>query len=182
MSDQPELPGRVYHLRTRLLPFEPPRVVNLTRPPSKPLATVHALPSRHHPDELLLTGAITLDYAWAAHQRVYGARGGVSFRRVLSGALRGSAEELLKARRHAQALPDRADWMETLQYAGRAVLQVFESITTYVPLDDHDCDCTCVHEDGHSPFVTLPEAWRAVRVGALLVDLARGRAVRVRLA
>lgn len=183
--DDSDLGGRVYHLRPRLLSLEPPagRVVPFSRNRPRALASVHVLPLKESGDERRLSARSQLEWAWAAHQRVYGEKDLLSFRRVISGAEKGIAFNLFGARVAAQALPDCEEWMESLQVDGRTVLQVFEAERRVTPAPDgHDCDCTCEGGEGHAHWELLPEDWRPVRVGALLQRLIRGELVRVRLA
>lgn len=149
------------------------------------LATVHVLAQQRMRNvaERELDARSVLDWAWAAHQRMFGAADRISYRRVVTGAERATPGELFSSRVAVRALPDCEEWLETLQHEGRTLLEVFESATSFTPAPDgHDCDCTCEGGPSHARWELLPAQWRPVRPGALLQKLARGFTVKVRLA
>jgi hypothetical protein len=122
-----------------------------------------------------------MEYAWAAHQRVF-APGKGSFLRTLTGCAVGAARALLEERRLARATREREDFLEALQWCGRVIAEVFvPNARRLTGKSDHDCDCTCAGEEGHAQWTVGPPAWQSADIGPLLLRLASGERVRVRL-
>ena len=122
-----------------------------------------------------------LEFAWAAHERVSSPRGGSALRTV-TGTAAGVARELLQTRRRARGTPEVEDFLEALQWRGRVIAEVFLPEARRLAAEsDHDCDCTCAGDEGHVRWTVGAPAWRAADAGSLLLRLACGERVRVRL-
>jgi hypothetical protein len=123
----------------------------------------------------------SLEYAWAAHRRVLPPGGG-SVLRALSGSAVGTACALLEERRRARTTPAVEEFLEVLQRSGRAIAAMFLPDARRLSGEpDHDCDCTCAGEEGHARWMVGEPAWLSAEIGPLLLRLASGERVRVRL-